>query len=44
LSGGTSQLASFSRAGLAPKEIRTLVQESGSLATQKDIYNQIAAA
>jgi len=44
LSGGTSQLASFSRAGLAPKETRTLIRESGSLATQKDIYNQIAAA
>jgi len=43
LSGGTSQLASFSRAGLVPKEIWTLVQESGSSATQKDIYNQIAA-
>jgi len=43
LSRDTSQLASFSRAGLVPKEIWTLVQESGSLATQKDIYNQIAA-
>ena len=42
LSGGTSQLADFSNAGLAPKEIQTLVRQSGSLATRQDIYNRIA--
>ena len=43
LSGGTSQLASFSNAGSAPKEIQTLARQSGSLATRQDVYNQIAA-
>ena len=42
LSGGTSQLATLSNAGLAPKEIQTLVRQSGSLATRQDIYNRIA--
>jgi len=42
LSRGTAQLAAFSNAGLAPKEIQTLVQESSSLATRQDIYNRIA--
>ena len=42
LSGGTSQLASFANAGLAPKEIQTLVRQSGSLATRQDIYNRVA--
>ena len=42
LSGGTSQLPSFSNAGLAPKEIQTLVRQNGSLATRQDIYNRIA--
>ena len=42
LSGGTSQLAALSDAGLAPKEIQTVVRLSGSLATRQDIYNQIA--
>lgn len=42
LSGGTSQLASLSNAGIAPKEIQTLVRQSGSLATRQDIYNRIA--
>jgi hypothetical protein len=42
LSQGTSQLATFSNAGLAPKEIQTLVRQSGSLATRQDIYNRIA--
>ena len=42
LSGGTSQLASLSNAGVALKEIQTIVQQSGSLATRQDIYNRIA--
>ena len=42
LSGDTSQLAVFSKAGLAPKEIETIVRQSGSLATRQDIYNRIA--
>ena len=42
LSGGTSQLPTFSNAGLAPKDIQTLVRQSGSLATRQDIYNRIA--
>ena len=42
LSGGTSQLASLSNASVAPKEIQTIVQQSGSLATRQDIYNCIA--
>jgi len=42
LSQGTSQLATLSNAGLAPKEIQTLVRQSGSLATRQDIYNRIA--
>jgi hypothetical protein len=41
LSGGTSQLTTFSNAGLAPKEIQTLIRQSGSLATRQDIYNRI---
>lgn len=42
LSGDTSQLESLSKAGIAPKEIQTLMQKGGSIATQQDIYNQIA--
>ena len=42
LSGGTTQLATLSNAGLAPKEIQTVVRQSGSLATRQDIYNRIA--
>jgi len=41
LSGGTSQLASLSNASLVPKEIQTLVRQSGSLAIRQDIYNRI---
>jgi hypothetical protein len=29
-------------AGIAPKEIQTIVRQSGSLATRQDIYNRIA--
>jgi len=36
------ELKAFSNAGLAPKEIQTVVRESGSLATRQDIYNRIA--
>ncbi|RJE17447.1 transposable element tc3 transposase, partial [Aspergillus sclerotialis] len=43
LSGGTTQLASFSNAGIAPKEIQTLIRQSGSLATRQDVYNRIAS-
>jgi hypothetical protein len=39
---GASQVASLSNAGVAPKEIQTLVRENGSLATWQDIYNRIA--
>ena len=39
LSRNTSQLTSLSAAGLAPKEIQTLIRQSGSLATRQDIYN-----
>lgn len=42
LSRGTTQLASFSNAGIAPKEIQTLIRQSGSLATRQDVYNRIA--
>ena len=42
LSGGISQLPVLSDAGLAPKEIQTVVRQSGSLATRQDIYNRIA--
>ena len=42
LSGSTSQLPALSDAGLAPKEIQTVVRQSGSLATRQDIYNRIA--
>ena len=42
LSRGASQLESLSNAGIAPKEIQTLMRQSGSLATQQDIYNRIA--
>ena len=38
----TSQLTSLSNAGIAPKEIQTLVREGGSLAIRQDIYNRIA--
>jgi len=38
----TPQLEALSNAGLAPKEIQTVVRESGSLATRQDIYNRIA--
>ena len=44
LSSGISQLAALSDAGLAPKEIQTVVRQSGSLATRQDIYNRIAEA
>ena len=42
LSESTSQLESLSKAGIAPKEIQTLMQQGGLLATRQDIYNQIA--
>jgi len=42
LSRDTSQLTDLSNAGLAPKEIQTLVRQSGSLATWQDIYNRVA--
>ena len=42
LSGGISQLESLTKAGIAPKEIQTIVRQSGSLATRQDIYNKIA--
>ena len=42
LSGGISQLPALSNAGLAPKEIQTVVRQSGALATRQDIYNRIA--
>jgi hypothetical protein len=38
----TPQLESLSKAGLAPKEIQTVIRQSGSLATRQDIYNYIA--
>ena len=38
----TPQLEALSNAGLAPKEVQTLVRQSGSLATRQDIYNRIA--
>ena len=38
----TLQLETLSNAGLAPKEIQTIVRQSGSLATRQDIYNCIA--
>ena len=38
----TPELKTFSNTGLAPKEIQTVVQENGSLATHQNIYNQIA--
>ena len=37
----TPQLESLSNAGLVPKEIQTIIQQSGSLATCQDIYNRI---
>jgi len=42
LSSGISRLATFSNAGLTPREMQILVQGSGSLATRQDIYDQIA--
>ena len=42
LSGDTSHLGSLSKAGIAPKEIQTIMRQGGSLATRQDIYNQIA--
>ena len=42
LSSSTLQLKTLSNAGLALKEIQTLVQQSSSLATRQDIYNRIA--
>ena len=36
------QLESLSNAGLAPKEIQTIIRQNGSLATRQDIYNRIA--
>ena len=36
------QLEALSNAGLAPKEIQTIVRQSGSLATRQDIYNRVA--
>ena len=38
----TPRLENLSNAGLAPKEIQTIVRQSGSLATRQDIYNRIA--
>ena len=39
-----NEVSALSTAGIAPKDIRTYVQQnSGSLATQQDIYNQMAA-
>jgi hypothetical protein len=38
----TPQLETLSNAGLAPKEIQTVIRQSGSLATRQDIYNRIA--
>ena len=38
----TPELKALSNAGLAPKEIQTVVRENGSLATRQDIYNRIA--
>ncbi|RYO85590.1 hypothetical protein DL764_009150 [Monosporascus ibericus] len=38
----TPQLKTLSNAGLAPKEIQTIVRQSGSLATRQDIYNCVA--
>ena len=37
----TPELKALSNAGLAPKEIQTVVRENGSLATRQDIYNRI---
>ncbi|KAL2126963.1 hypothetical protein VTI74DRAFT_11556 [Chaetomium olivicolor] len=39
---GTPELKTLSNAGLAPKDIQTVVRQSGSLATRQDIYNRIA--
>ena len=36
------RLKSLSNAGIAPKDIQTLIQQSSSLTTQQDIYNRIA--
>jgi len=44
LSTNTLQITSLSNAGVTPKEIQTVVRESGSLATRQDIYNRIADA
>jgi hypothetical protein len=41
LSQGT-QIPPLSSAGLAPKEIQTIVRQNGSLETRQDIYNRIA--
>ena len=37
------QIAALSNASIGLKEIQTVIQESGSLATRQDIYNCIAA-
>lgn len=38
----TSQLESLSNTGLAPKDIQTIIRQSGSLETRQDVYNRIA--
>ena len=38
----TPQLEILSNAGLPPKEIQTVIRQSGSLATRQDVYNRIA--
>ena len=38
----TLELKNLSNAGVAPKELQTVVRQSGSLATRKDICNRIA--
>ncbi len=42
--GAGTPIAPLSSAGLAPREIQTLVRQSGSLQTRQDIYNRIAEA
>ncbi|KAL2137775.1 hypothetical protein VTI28DRAFT_8314 [Corynascus sepedonium] len=39
---GIPEIETLSNAGLAPKEIQTVIRQSGSLATRQDIYNRIA--
>ncbi len=42
--GAGTQITPLVRAGLAPKEIHTLLRESNSLQTRQDVYNRIADA